>query len=464
MAKAKSGDKTPDASLEALATINKFLSEKDLKSEYLRDVVDFPYWLDSGNIALNLINTGEYDKCLPGTKCIDISGLTGTGKSLIAGVFAKDVLKKGGIVYAIDSENAWNKNFAYKVIGNKELADKIQINKSIDTIERLEVFLNRILDLSTNQKWNIPILIIIDSISNLSTIHEMELIKKEKVDKKDMFKAGLIKRMFRVITRKMVHGNLTILTTNHLIANIGVMFGPKHTTGGGTGVPYMADVRWELLTSRKIEDKNSNHPIGIRVHPKTTKNRIVGEGRRCYTNLLFTGGIDRFSGLFEMFYDYGLFELWDGGKKLKSDAKGGLAEIEKDFTVMFSVNEELYNEVAEKYPQYLAKSLKKGKEETQEELEDHFKKGKKKKAKDEENEEDKLIPNKLMFNISKTTEFLNTVGETKILKHWQDMYNEKSDAIEKPADYIFTDSTGKGEEPDADIEFAENILKDIENK
>ena len=186
----------------------------------------------------------------------------------------------------------------------------------------------------------------------------MELIKKEKVDKKDMFKAGLIKRMFRVITRKMVHGNLTILTTNHLIANIGVMFGPKHVTGGGTGVPYMADVRWELLTSKKIEDKNSNHPIGIRVHPKTTKNRIVGEGRKCYTNLLFTGGIDRFSGLFEMFYDYGLFDLWDEGKKLKSDAKGGLAAIEKDFAVTFDVNEEWYAEAKENYPQFIAKNLK----------------------------------------------------------------------------------------------------------
>lgn len=459
MAKAKREAQASDAASAALATINQFLNDKDLRSEYLSDVIDFPYWIDSGNIALNLINTGEYDKCLPGTKTIDLAALTGAGKSLLAGVFAKDVLKKGGIVYVIDTENAWNKNFAYKVIGNKELADKIQINKTLDTIERLEVFLNRILDVSINQKWKIPILVVVDSISNLSTIHEMELIKNEKNDKKDMFKAGLIKRMFRVITRKMVHGNLTIITTNHLIANIGVMYGPSHTTGGGTGVPYMSDVRMHLLSPQKIEDPSSNHPIGVRVHPKTTKNRIVGEGRNCYTNLLFTGGIDRYSGLFELLFNYGVVELYEKSKKIKTTAENGLKEVKKSYIVRFKVTPEWYKEATQKYPDYVAKKYTEEKE--QADLEKVFKKKKKSSTDEEQNESPlELIENELQFPIVEVHKFVTTVGEEKVLKYWQDCYNEVIDETEKPADFIFADSTG--DEPDADIELAESMLKQLE--
>jgi RecA/RadA recombinase len=466
MAKGKSGAQAPDASLEALATINKFLGDKELRVEYLRDVIDFPYWIDSGNIALNLINTGEYDKCSPGTKLIDLAGLTGAGKSLLAGVFARSILQQGGIVYIIDTENAWNKVFAYKVVGSKELADKIQINKTIDTIEGLEKFLNRILDVSINQKWKIPILIIVDSISNLSTIHEMELIKQEKNDKKDMFKAGLIKRMFRVLTRKMIHGNLTVVTTNHLIANIGVMYGPSHVTGGGSGVPYLADQRLHMLSPKKIEDSTSQHPLGIRIHAKVTKNRVVGEGRNCYTNLLFEGGIDKYSGLFELLYNYNCIELFQGAKKVVTEKQGGLDEIKKDYRCHFNVDSKWYEKAQKDYPQYLAKKFKRAKKNEDEDLAAAFSKDKKKKVEKEkidENDKGELIANQLMFDIVSLKEFLKIVGEEKVVKHWQDTYNEVIKKTEQPADFIFADSTG-AEDNDDDIKFADSILAQVETK
>ena len=74
--------------LKAIDSIKKFLAdEKDLEIETLGDTIDFPYWIDSGNIALNLINTGLYNACIPGTKVIDINGdpscLHGTEKVII---------------------------------------------------------------------------------------------------------------------------------------------------------------------------------------------------------------------------------------------------------------------------------------------------------------------------------------------------------------------------------------------
>jgi RecA/RadA recombinase len=431
-----------EKTLEALKTIQSFITKDkaiDLEIERLGDVIDYPYWITSGNIALNLINSGCYDKCIPGTKVIDICGLPSTGKSLLIAKFLGEAVKLGGLAFVVDTENAWNKQFVAKIVGDEKIANEIRVNKKVDTIERLEVFLNRIINLAKNQKWTIPIIVAIDSISQLTTEHEVELINDEDNKKKDMFKAGLIKRMFRVLNRKLRDTNFTIITTNHLIANIGVMYGPSHTTGGGSGVPYSADIRMQMLSPKKIEHVSSHHPIGVKVHTKITKNRIVGEGRSCFTNLIFKGGIDKFSGLFELLYEYEVIALYNKNAKF-----GKSSEITNATRVLWEVNKETY----EKFPNLHAVKYY---------TTDELAKLKKK------NEQPEKIPGTLEFKITKVQEFLNEVGEDFVLKNWQDLYNEVIDKQEKPEDYI-VDSTGESEEPDEDESFAEKMLEQIEQK
>ena len=375
-----------------------------------------------------------------------------TGKSLLIGKFLGEAIKKGGIAFVVDTENAWNKIFIRKIVGDDQIADAIQINRKIDTIERLEVFLNRIINLATNQKWDIPVVIAIDSMSNLSTIHELKIIDDEKNEKRDMFKAGLIKRLFRVINRKLRYTNVTILTTQHLIANIGVMYGPAKTTSGGSGVPYASDIRLTMLSPKKIEHTGSNHPIGIRVHTKVAKNRIVGEGRSCYTNLIFKGGIDKFSGLFELLREYGVVSMHTKNSKF-----GESSDIVKETVVVWPVLEEIYN----KFPKYQARKYYAPKD-----VMTNLKKDK--------NWVPELIPagpyldfkNKssgpyLGFNVVNVQEFLNDLGEEFVLQKWTDEYNEIIEKQETPETFI-VDSTGQDDTPDQDEQFAEQMLEEIE--
>ena len=420
----------------ALDDINKFLKEEDLQTQAFEDIEDFNYWIDSGSIALNMINTGQYDKCLPGGKTIDLSGDPGSGKSLILATMLADNIRKGGISYLIDTENAWNKNFAMAIIGDEKIVNAIQINKSLDTIERLEIFFERLTNVYMNKGFTMPIVVGIDSISNLSTIHEIKLIEEGKNDKRDMFKAGLVKRLFRTLTRKQRACNLTIITTNHLIANIGVMYGPTKTTGSGSGVPYMADVRMELLQPRKIEnEKVANHPIGIRVRPKVTKNRIVGDGRRCEIDVMFRRGPDKYAGLLQLLNEYGAIELYN-----KNNAFGEKSEINSDTRVLFKVTPDVYN----KWIKFQATKYYSG-----EELKKLEKKG----------ESPEIIPLTLEFKAKKLKEFFHEFGEKAALDIWQDKYNQILKEAEKPEDLI-TDSTGE----DDDVKFAEEILQDLKPK
>jgi len=437
--KKKTDEETDDVIVgaqDALDDINKFLKEEDLQTQAFEDIEDFNYWIDSGSIALNMINTGQYDKCLPGGKTIDLSGDPGSGKSLILATMLADNIRKGGISYLIDTENAWNKNFAMAIIGDEKIVNAIQINKALDTIERLEIFFERLTNVYMSKKFTMPIVVGIDSISNLSTIHEIKLIEEGKNDKRDMFKAGLVKRLFRTLTRKQRACNLTIITTNHLIANIGVMYGPTKTTGSGSGVPYMADIRMELLSPRKIEnEKVANHPIGIRVRPKVTKNRIVGDGRRCEIDVMFRGGPDKYAGLLQLLNEYGAIELYN-----KNNAFGEKSEINSDTRVLFKVNQEVYD----KWEDFHATKYYSG-----EDLKKLEKKG----------QEPEIIPLTLEFKAKKLKEFFSVFGEKNALDIWQDKYNQILKEAEKPEDLI-ADSTGE----DDDVVYAESILKEIEKK
>lgn len=419
---------------DAIKSINSFLKDEDLQAQAFETVEDFHYWLDSGNYALNFINSGKYDRCFPGGKTIDLSGDSGCGKSLMLATILADNVRKGGISYIIDTENAWNKSFAMAIIGDEKIVNALQINKSLDTIERLEIFLERLTNVYVSKGLTMPICVGIDSISNLSTSHEMALIANEENEKKDMFKAGLIKRMFRTITRKQRVANLTLITTNHLIANIGVKYGPQKTTGGGSGVPYMSDVRIEFLKPEKIEnEKVANHPIGVRVRPKVTKNRIVGDGRRCEIDIMFRGGPDKYSGLLELLGEYGTIDLYNKNNKFGKDS-----EINNDTRVLFQVEKSVYD----KWPQFHAKKYYSG---------DDLKKLQK------QGKSQEIIPLTLEFKAKKLKEFFKEFGETNALEIWQKKYGEILKSAEQPEDLV-SDSTGE----DEDIAFAESILQQVE--
>jgi hypothetical protein len=196
----------------------------------------------------------------------------------------------------------------------------------------------------------------------------------------------------------------------------------------------MSDVRIEFLKPEKIEnEKVANHPIGVRVRPKVTKNRIVGDGRRCEIDILFRGGPDKWAGLLELLGNYGTIDLYNKNNKF-----GENSEINSDTRVLFQVTKEVYS----KWPQFHAKKYYSG---------DDLAKLKKK------GEEPEIIPLTREFKAKKLKEFIKELGEISVLDIWQEKYGAILKQAEQPEDLI-ADSTGE----DEDVAYSESVLNQLE--
>lgn len=278
-----------------------------------------PYWFDTQNYALNwIIGSDLRETGIPGTKVVSVEGDSGTGKSLILGKILGDNVKKNGISYVADTEDAWDQKFVAKIVGDEKAAGKIKIIAGIKTLEDLESLLVKICQFKAAKKDLTRLILAIDSISQLTSDSEIA-IAADRTGKVDLKKAQLIKRIFRVIDNELREANITVLLSQHLITNIGVMFGDNKTTSGGTGVGYAADVKLRLLTAKQIQDDKSQHPLGVRLNVKVTKNRFASFGRQCYIDVLFSSGVDRYSGLAELLVRYGV--LTSSAKEMSASTK-----------------------------------------------------------------------------------------------------------------------------------------------
>lgn len=316
--------------------ISEFLEKScGLEIQTLNQRDEINYWIDSGSYAMNWIIGDSFKDGLPGSKAILLAGESQKGKSLIADAWLGKNIEAGGISFKIDIEDAAGFKFTAKIVGSEETAKQIRLispktlsgGKSdakdlIITIERLTNIMNKLIDfqISKGINKNPSVLVVIDSVSQLSSDKEIQDIRDEK-DKRDMTAQQKMRALFRAITQMLRHANVTMVGIAHLTANIGVMFGEKTVINAkGSAFGYASSLTLQAMSAKELIDPKSGVPIGIKLKFKTKKNRLAFKGRDCFTYLYFDGGIDRYGGLAELMVQYGLAKAsakaaLDGGYK-----------------------------------------------------------------------------------------------------------------------------------------------------
>lgn len=281
------------------------------------------YWLDSGNYALNKLISGDYSKGLPFGRVVEVFGDPSTGKSLLIYHWIAAVQAMGGIAILDDTEDAFTEVFG-KLLGVD--SDSLIKLSSLTVEEHFEkVFLGwkdssgkmkpGLVDLIWEKDTNCPILVALDSLALLSTRHEQEVM----LEKPDMTKAKQIRAALRNSARYMKKGKILHVIANHVTSKIGVVFGNPRTTPGGTGVPFSASVRIELMYSGKIKDAdNPDRIIGVMTNAKGSKNRIAVPFQQASLDIYFDRGVEPFSGLLESMTTNGI---------VKEGEKRGYVEI-----------------------------------------------------------------------------------------------------------------------------------------
>jgi RecA/RadA recombinase len=143
---------------------------------------------------------------------------------------------------------------------------------------------------------NDHVMVIIDSIGNLASKKEVEDALEGKAVA-DMTRAKQLKSLFRMITPHLTIKDIPMIVVNHTYKEIGMF--PKDIVGGGTGAYYGADNIW-IIGRQQEKDKSTNEIDGYHFVINVEKSRYVKEKSKIPISLTYEGGINKWSGLFDI--------------------------------------------------------------------------------------------------------------------------------------------------------------------
>lgn len=255
---------------------------------------DIKKYIDSGSFVFNLVLSGDMFQGYIGNKITALSGDSGTGKTLAALAAANALLASdpNAIVIYADTEGATDKQQIEALVCDPSRF----YHQLVNHIEKLSEML---LDIAKNQK-ELPVkerhqvLVIIDSLGNLTTSKEMTDLT-EGNDKVDMTKAKKLAAMFRAATVPLTEAGICTIFTNH-VYDTQEMFSQK-IMKGGKALVYLAST---IIQFSKRKDKDASGVIGNIIRCSAVKARKAKENAFVSMYISYKNGLNRYYGLLEL--------------------------------------------------------------------------------------------------------------------------------------------------------------------
>lgn len=193
---------------------------------------EFDGYIDTGSYTLNAALSGSIFGGMPKNKFTAFAGDPATGKTFLALGVLSQWLKdnQDGVAFYFDTESATTNQMM-----TAHGIDLTRVVKSEpETIESFRQTALKIADryAEVAAKDRPPMLMILDSLGNMSSSKEMQDTRDEK-DTKDMTKAGLLKGAFRILRLRLTKLGITFIINNHTYANVGNPYGPPRVISGG---------------------------------------------------------------------------------------------------------------------------------------------------------------------------------------------------------------------------------------
>ena len=277
---------------------------------------EFAGTMDTGSYLLNAALSGSIYGGVPNNKITVFAGESATGKTFFVLGLVQQFLKdnpEAGVIY-YDTEAAVTKEmFVARGIDPKRVVISEQA-----TVQSFRTHASRILDnyLKVPEKERPKMLMVLDSLGQLSTEKEMEDISEGK-NTRDMTRSQLIRGAFRALSLKLARANVSLLVTNHIFNVIGA-YVPTKDRGGGEGLKYAAS---QILFLSKKKDRDGTEVVGNIIHCRLAKSRFTKENKSIDVRLSYDQGLNRYYGLLDLAEKHGIikkianrFEMPDGGK------------------------------------------------------------------------------------------------------------------------------------------------------
>ena len=264
----------------------------------LSDQIHDQGYVSTGSYALNRVISGEYDKGIPIGMITQFMGEASTAKTVFATHILKDAQAKGHYAMLVDSENAYNADFA-RTLG---LDPEKLIYAAPDTLEDCFQVMEDTIKAVRETDSETPIVIAYDSIAVSPSKAEFEAENYEGNNMVGAVRAKSTGACLRKINPLLRKHKVALVVINQIRNKVGVMFGsPETQAAGGKSLEYYLGVNMKTIsnkTSDLLKDENKQI-IGIQGRLRNTKNKCAIPFQETTFKLTYNEGLDPIDGLLD---------------------------------------------------------------------------------------------------------------------------------------------------------------------
>lgn len=295
--------------------------------ETLRNAGQVPYYVDTGNIAINFACSGRFiGGGFPGGRIIEAFGPEASGKSFLGYCFLGAIQKKGGIAILLDCERSSGSEFAERC-GHVN-PDRLIVYSPV-TLQQVERQIISVVRAVRAKFPDKPIGIVWDSIGVNPT--EREFSEVELPDNPTQAqinavgqerpgeRAKFANKILRSLNPFLNDNDATLYVVNQVRKKIGVIYGNDETTsGGGEALKFYASLRFRTGAPKSFQDKNTKLNLGVNMTIANKKNRHFTPGIKVENvPLFFASGINPLGGLLDALLMAGRVEATKGAGKYR---------------------------------------------------------------------------------------------------------------------------------------------------
>lgn len=308
---------------------------------------DFTDFISTGATMLDIAVSNRPNGGIAVGRITELTGLEGSGKSLVGAQLIANTQKRGGVAVLIDTETAVNPEF-FKAVG-------IDMNKlvyvHISTVEDIfDAITNIIEKVRAGKDKEKLVTIIVDSVAAASTKKEMEADFGKDGYATD--KAIIISKAMRKITGLLGRERIALVFTNQLRQKMNApAFSDPWTTSGGKAIAFHASTRIRLSLIGKIQDGNKN-VVGVNVKAVVVKNRLGPPHRVAEFDIYFDRGIDDYGSWLDVLKENSLVKQSGAWYTMVDETTGEEVKFQsKDFPKFLDSNitrkEEIYSKICD---------------------------------------------------------------------------------------------------------------------
>lgn len=269
---------------------------KELGGAKVDNCSDF---ISTGSTILDYCIANRRNGGIPVGRISTFSGLSSTGKSLLAAHVIANTQKKGGVAAYLDTEHAANDAFMQRLGVDWKKLIYVQPKTVEDCFENIVSIMQKTRDKFPNKER--PVTIIWDSMAATPPKAEIEGDFDPNSQMGIMAKA--LARGMRKITGDISVSYVTLLLINQLRDNMKMAnpYSDPHIEPGGKAVPFHASVSVRLKSVGAI--KIDNEAIGVNCRASVTKTRHGPGLRSAEFPILYEFGIDDDQSIYDLLCD-----------------------------------------------------------------------------------------------------------------------------------------------------------------